>query len=161
LKESRTGIPVLSKIPLLGGLFRNTTIDKIQKEVIVVLTPHVIPIEDRRFSYTIPKDSDIFDAFGYQLFRNAYRARHGDIFDFSFIYENPAYKELTNRVKDAVKKNPGLRQDESIRLILNGNVPGEAALVQRMIWESLSENSVSIDMLTRIKSSSLRRRPTM
>jgi general secretion pathway protein D len=40
--KSRTGIPILSKIPLIGWLFGNTEDDKKRQEIIILLTPHVI-----------------------------------------------------------------------------------------------------------------------
>lgn len=40
--KGRTGIPFLSKIPILGWLFGNTSDDKARQEIIILLTPHVI-----------------------------------------------------------------------------------------------------------------------
>ncbi len=40
--KARTGIPWLSKIPVLGWLFGNTDDDTSRQEVIILLTPHVI-----------------------------------------------------------------------------------------------------------------------
>jgi hypothetical protein len=112
--------------------------DKIQKEVIVVLTPHVVPIEERNFSYVIPKDSQMFDSFGYHLFRNAYRVRRDDVFDLSFLYQNRVYKELVEAMKMAVEATPSLQREEEIESILKGNIPGEEVMVRRMLWEIIS-----------------------
>jgi type II secretory pathway component GspD/PulD (secretin) len=40
--KSKSGIPFLSKIPLLGWLFGNTKDDKQRQELIILLTPHVL-----------------------------------------------------------------------------------------------------------------------
>lgn len=40
--KSRTGIPFLSKIPILGWLFGGTEDDTKRQEIIILLTPHVI-----------------------------------------------------------------------------------------------------------------------
>jgi type II secretory pathway component GspD/PulD (secretin) len=40
--KSRDGIPFLSKIPILGWLFGSTTDNSTRREVIILLTPHVI-----------------------------------------------------------------------------------------------------------------------
>jgi len=40
--KSRSGVPLLSKIPLLGYLFGNTTDNETRQEYIILLTPHVI-----------------------------------------------------------------------------------------------------------------------
>jgi type II secretory pathway component GspD/PulD (secretin) len=40
--KSRTGVPWLSKIPLFGYLFGNTTDDESRQEIIILLTPRVV-----------------------------------------------------------------------------------------------------------------------
>lgn len=40
--KGRTGIPWLSKLPVLGWLFGDTNDDKSRQEIIILLTPHVI-----------------------------------------------------------------------------------------------------------------------
>lgn len=40
--KSKDGIPLLSKIPLLGSLFSNTTDNTTRTELIILLTPHVV-----------------------------------------------------------------------------------------------------------------------
>ena len=40
--KDRSGIPFLSRIPILGWLFGNTNDDKSRQEIIILLTPHVI-----------------------------------------------------------------------------------------------------------------------
>ncbi|MBI5632830.1 MAG: hypothetical protein HZA15_05065 [Nitrospirae bacterium] len=40
--KSKDGIPLLSKIPIFGHLFGNTTDDSTRTELIILLTPHVI-----------------------------------------------------------------------------------------------------------------------
>ena len=40
--KARTGIPILSKIPILGYLFGNTDKDNTRTELVILLTPHVI-----------------------------------------------------------------------------------------------------------------------
>lgn len=40
--KSKDGIPLLSKIPLIGSLFSNTTDNSTRTELIILLTPHVV-----------------------------------------------------------------------------------------------------------------------
>lgn len=40
--KSKDGIPLLSKIPILGSLFSNTTDNSTRTELIILLTPHVV-----------------------------------------------------------------------------------------------------------------------
>jgi Flp pilus assembly secretin CpaC len=132
---SMTGIPLLSQIPGLGALFRSTSLTKTKQEVIIVVTPHVVPLEDKYFSYVIPKDSGQFDRFDYKLFRNSYRVRGNDLFDLEFVYDSNVYKNLVNRVKAASELDPTLKTKEPYASVLNGGAPGEDILVRRLLWE--------------------------
>jgi general secretion pathway protein D len=131
----RNGIPLLSQIPGLGALFRNTTVVKNKQEVIIVVTPHVIPPEDKYFSYVIPKDSNEFDRYDWHLFRNVYRIRGEDLFDLEFVYDSNVYKQLVNRVKAASVVDPSVGKTQPFASVMNGGVPGEDVLVRRMLWE--------------------------
>jgi len=42
LEETTSGIPVLSAVPILGALFRQTTKNRIKSNLLVILTPHLI-----------------------------------------------------------------------------------------------------------------------
>ena len=43
-RESIRGLPFLSDIPLIGVLFRSTTTQIVESEIILSITPHIIPI---------------------------------------------------------------------------------------------------------------------
>jgi Flp pilus assembly secretin CpaC len=135
--STMSGIPLLSEIPGLGALFRRTTVSKVKQEVIIVITPHVVPLEDKYFSYVIPKDSDQFDRFNYKLFRNAYRIRGNDLFDLEFVYDSNVYKQLVSRVTAASASGPQVQKTEPFASVLKGGVPGEDILVRRMLWETI------------------------
>lgn len=135
VSEKKFGIPFLMDIPYLGNLFQFSTNEKIKKEVIIVLTPHVAPKEEKNFSYAIPKDADIFDSFGNTLYRNAYRLRSNDIFDLKFITESPFIFSLKKKLLNDIKNNPNLQNNNVVQSMLNGNIPGEEIIVKRMIWE--------------------------
>jgi general secretion pathway protein D len=130
-----SGIPLLSQIPGLGALFRTTTVTRARQEVIIVVTPHVVPPQDKYFSYIIPKESDQFDRLDWHLFRNAYRIQGGDLFDLEFVKDSNVYKQLVSRVKAASTIDPGLAKTEPFASVLKGGAPGEDVLVRRMIWE--------------------------
>lgn len=131
---SMSGIPLLSQIPGLGALFRSTKMTKEKQEVIIVITPHVVPLQDKYFSYVIPKDSSQFDRLNLNLYRNAYRIRGEDLFDLEFVYDSSVYKQLVHRVKEASSADPELKKTEPFASVLNGGAPGEDILVKRMLW---------------------------
>ena len=97
--KDTTGIPILSDIPILGNLFKKKTSQNSKREVIIVLTPHVINTKDKSFSYVIPKDSQSFDSFDNLLFRNAYRIRDDDLFDLSFATQSNYYLKILKDLK--------------------------------------------------------------
>lgn len=134
-KERTVGIPILSQIPILGMPFRRKATDSVKKEVIVVLTPHVVPVGEKNFSYVIPKDSDMFNAFGNTLFRNGYRIRDDDVFDLKFLYQSDIFQSLIASVQHRADLEPGFGNKPPFDALLTGGVPGEDVLVRRMLWE--------------------------
>jgi general secretion pathway protein D len=134
-REKTTGIPILSQIPILGLPFRRKSTDVIKREVIIVLTPHVVPVGEKSFSYVIPKDSEMFNAFGNLLFRNAYRLRDDDIFDLKFLYKSDIFQSLLSTLQIQADAQPGFAQEEPFASLLSGAVPGEGIIVRRMLWE--------------------------
>jgi hypothetical protein len=131
----KVGLPLLSDIPILGALFSRQRFEQGRREVIVVITPHIVPLEDNSFSYLIPKDSQLFDRFDTQLFRNAYRVRDDEVWDLKFIQESPVLQDLMRRVRQACQEDLMLRQDERISPLLEGRIPGEEVLVRRMLGD--------------------------
>lgn len=127
-------IPLLGDLPLVGWLFRAQTNDRLKREVIIVLTPHVLP-EKRVVLRALPKDEDLFDSFGNALFRDSYRIRSEDVFDLSFLLENRRIATYRDLARQAAQKNFRLASAEPFRSFVRDSVPGEPILVARMIYE--------------------------
>jgi Flp pilus assembly secretin CpaC len=134
-QETRKGIPGLSSIPYLGLLFSRQRVETERREVIVVITPHIVPQDTRNFSYLIPKDSDIFDRFDYTLFRNAYRVRDDEVWDLSFIRESSVLQSIRRRLQLRAMEDVMLQRQEPFKTILEGDIPGEDVLVRRMLGD--------------------------
>jgi len=133
--KRRSGLPWLSRIPILGALFGQDTANATKREVIVVLTPHVVPDNDPSFSYVIPKDAGRFDSFGHLLFRNSYRIRTTDVFDLEFIHESEVLGSLVAKIRARAEVDPSVERREPYASLLAGHAPGEEILVHRMLWE--------------------------
>ena len=133
--QSTTGIPLISKIPVLGNLFKNKDNKSSDREVIIVLTPHVMDSSEKSFSYVIPKDSQNFDSFDNLLFRNAYRIRDDDLFDLSFATQSEFYNKILAELKQYKNDHPEIPDDYPLFSYLKDKVPGEEVIVRRMIWE--------------------------
>ncbi|MEM7244588.1 MAG: cyclic nucleotide-binding domain-containing protein [Acidobacteriota bacterium] len=136
-KEEVRRVPGLSRVPLLGHLFKRKIKDGSKREVIIVITPHVLPAEDKNFSKVIPKESDSFDSFDNVLFRNTYRIREQEVFDLSFVSKSATIQELRERVEHAAEQDPELLEEDDIASFVEGRVPGEEVFVRRMLWETI------------------------
>lgn len=94
-RYNRSGIPWLSEIPGIGALFRRTNKARQQKEVIIVITPHVLPLAESSFHHSvIGKDFDNLDRFDLKLFRNLYRIKSEDLFDLDYIYDSELFHAM-------------------------------------------------------------------
>ncbi len=126
-------IPLISKIPWLGKLFTWKAKQTIKKEVIVVITPHIIEDNSDNFSRVIPQDAKMFDSFGNKLFPNSYRLKESDIYDLSFITDS----NYLDYVKQSSKTiNPESDEQKNIiEDIQSGFIPGEKIITQRMIYD--------------------------
>ncbi len=134
--ESR--VPILSDIPIIGRAFKRKDQDQLKKEVIVVLTPHVIPLDEPDFNYLLPQDSDAFNSFGNLLFRSAYRVRADDVFDLGFIYDSEYFQNYRSTLQSELQRTVDIEARTSLQQALR-SVPGEEILVNRMIWEIVHE----------------------
>ena len=134
--ESR--VPILSDIPIIGRAFKRKDQDQLKKEVIVVLTPHVIPLDEPDFNYLLPQDSDAFNSFGNLLFRSAYRVRADDVFDLGFIYDSEYFQNYRRTLQSELQRTVDIEARTSLQQALR-SVPGEEILVNRMIWEIIHE----------------------
>ena len=135
-------VPLLGDIPLLGALFRSKSETGQKREVIIVITPSVLP-EDSPVHAGMPKDDDLFDQFGHRLFRDAYRIRAEDTFDLRYLTENKGLQQLQGAVDRVVTDHPQLSKEYPYENFAYNAVPGEGALVRRQIYEVLKRQKAS------------------
>tara|TARA_Y100000590_G_scaffold98725_1_gene112330 strand:- start:899 stop:2878 length:1980 start_codon:yes stop_codon:yes gene_type:complete len=132
-------IPLLWKVPWLGKLFTWEGKKTEKKEVIVVITPHIIEDNSDNFSRVIPQDASMFDSFDNKLFPNSYRLKESDIYDLNFITES----SYLNSIRYKASGSTGLTTDEKfiIERIKNGFIPGENIITQRMIYDIIENQN--------------------
>ncbi len=141
LTITKDKVPLLGDLPLVGALFRAEKTERLKREVIIVLTPYVLP-DDIYVAGPMPKDDDLFDSFGNQLFRDSYRIRSEDVFDLRFLPENRrmvTYGDLAARV---VRHDARLASVKPFSEFVHGRIPGEDILVHRMIYELIKRLDV-------------------
>jgi general secretion pathway protein D len=127
-------VPILGDIPLLGALFRSTSERSIRQEVIIVLTPYVLP-EDLHLSRALPKAG--VDTPPSKLFRAAYRLGREDIVDISFIYTNQRFQTYQELAREAIREDFRLAETEPFGSFGEGRLPGAQVLVDRIIYNAI------------------------
>ena len=143
-------VPLLGEIPLLGRLFRSKKDTVVKREVIIVITPFVLP-EEHVMGKNMPKDEDAFDSVDNQLFRDAYRIRAEDTFDLNYLHENKQLKRMKALANRIVTGNIFLARQYPYNKFYGKAVPGETILCYRQIYEVLKRK----DMQTKLESSRL------
>jgi general secretion pathway protein D len=135
-------IPFLGDLPLIGMAFRSEIRDNLKREVIIVLTPHVLSSKEE-LRRSLPKDDDLFDSFGNKLFRDSYRIRSEDVFDLSFLLENRRIATYRQKARQVAQQDFRLGEQEPFRSFVRDSVPGESILVTRMIYEVIKRLDIA------------------
>jgi general secretion pathway protein D len=135
-------VPLLGDLPLLGALFRSKNEKGQKREVIIVITPSVLP-DDSPAHPAMPKDEDLFDQYGHRLFRDAYRIRAEDTFDLRYLTQNKGLQRLQEVADRIVNDHRQLKRSYPYENFADGAVPGEDALVRRQIYEVLKRRSAA------------------
>lgn len=142
-KQSKVDkVPVLGDIPLLGAFFRSKQHTAVKREVIIVLTPFVLP-EENVMGRNMPKDEDSFDSVGNQLYRDAYRIRAEDTFDLGYLTRNRQLGSMKALARHLVANNNELRDTYPYNRFAGKAIPGEAILCQRQIYEVIKRQKVA------------------
>ncbi len=135
-------VPFLGDLPFIGGLFRANRTTSNKTEVIIVLTPHVLPTSGELLS-AMPKDDPRFDDFGNELFRDSYRIKNEDVLDLAFIDNNERLTIYRDIVAGAIANNFRLAANPVFSPFANGHFPGESVLVTRMIYELIKRLDIA------------------
>ena len=141
-KQSTTDkVPLLGDLPILGPLFQSKKNSAVKREVIIVLTPFVLP-EEHVMGKNMPKDEDAFDSVDNQLFRDAYRIRAEDMFDLNYLFENKQLQRMKTLANRIVTGNVFLAGQYPYNKFYDKAVPGETILCYRQIYEVLKRKGM-------------------
>ncbi len=138
-------MPVLGAVPLLGRLFQSRRDNVVKREVIIVLTPFVLP-EGHVIGKNMPMDEDAFDSVGHQLFRDAYRIRSEDTFDLNYLYENRQLQRMKEAIDRMVSRDINLATKYPYSNFYGNAIPGENILCYRQIYEVLKRREMQKSM---------------
>ena len=134
-------VPLLGDLPFIGHAFRSERQSTEKTEVIIVLTPYVLR-DNEIIQRNLPKDDNLFDSTGNQLFRDAYRIRAGDVFDLRFLAENKRLRIYRDLASLLIRNNYEFAQTPPFSEFADDTIPGEEVLVHRMIYELIKRTGV-------------------
>ncbi|MFP6901200.1 MAG: hypothetical protein VCA36_09670 [Opitutales bacterium] len=144
-EETIHRVPFVSKLPVLGNLFRSRSVTGLKREVIIVITPFVLP-DEKVVNKSMPKDEDRFDSFGNKLFRDAYRIRAEDTFDLHYLRGNRQLKRMQELTERILVENPNKEGQYPYARFAKGAIPGEDILVRRQIYEVLKRREIAASL---------------
>jgi hypothetical protein len=137
----KSRVPGLGRLPLVGGLFGATDNEIQKREVIIVLTPHVLAEDAIGVASNRPRDDVMARVSDLMLFNNSYQVRAADIFDMNFLLDDPQYRAYREKALILNGTSPGLNADDPVTQLAEGHIPGERALVAKMLFDIISNSA--------------------
>ena len=138
--STRDRVPLLGVIPIFGKLFRSESVTQMKREVIIVITPFVLPepkgmqADQQMIGRNLPQDEDKFDSIDNRLFRDAYRIREEDVYDLDFLAANEELQRFQKQADRVAAKDITLAETYPYNRFVGGRIPGEQSLVYRQIY---------------------------
>ena len=139
-EEQKSRVPVLGSIPFIGALFGATDNEVQKREIIIVLTPHVLAEDAIGVRANIASDSVMSRQSDLSLFNNVYRVSENDVFDMNFLLEDKRFARYRERVNELLLQNPELIEIPMIRTFNDNRIPGDEVLVRKMIFDVVASN---------------------
>lgn len=127
-------VPLLGDLPLLGHLFRSQRWEESRREVIIVLTPYVLP-DQTRLGRMNPRSEALFDISGFTLHRDVHRLREAEVFDLTFLTTNTRLVSAKREVNELVRRNFRYAAQAPFSEFTGDRIPGEHIIVERMMYE--------------------------
>ena len=140
-ERTENKLPWLSDIPLIGPLFGATSASNEKKEVIIVMTPHIIR-NSNDIGIQTPKDTEMFDDTGMDLFRDSYRVRAEDVFDLGFVYESKEFKKYRNYVINRSATDEAFAKTPLGKSYSGSHFPGGDGLIARMVYDIVKKRNL-------------------
>jgi general secretion pathway protein D len=141
VNEEQDKVPIIGDIPVVGAAFRSSSRERVKREVIIVITPYVLPATGIA-GRVLPEDKDVFDSFDNELFGEVYRIRAEDVPDMAFLSDNPELQRSRIEAEKIIRSQPDLARRYPFNQFLDGRIPGEEFLVYHLMYEVISRRQV-------------------
>lgn len=152
-KSTQEGkVPLIGQIPFLGRFFTYSKEVENNREVIVVITPNIVEVQQNNFSRVIPKDHELFQLLGNMLFQNSYRVKNSDVYDLGFVFNDKSFMDTKNRINSIMSSSPEKGNAllfefnevvdlTQIKRLYEGYIPGEEVMIKRMLYDIIERNN--------------------
>lgn len=149
-KEKREfKIPLLGQLPLIGGLFTTMDDEVKTREIIIVLTPHILD-EEKTGVRTNQAASRVTNRLSSSLlFDSKYQIKNDDLFDLSFFEDDETFMRYRKKAEQLVSKNSKLKNQAPFSSFVNNNVPGSIHLVNKMIFDIAVNSNMESKVTTK------------
>lgn len=130
-------VPLIGEIPVVGALFGTTDRELQKREIVIVLTPHVLAAEGAGIQSQIASMEVLRRAGKFRVLGGDYRLLTSDVYDLDFIEQDAEFQSYRNRAAELVKVKPELANDQIVGDIAQGRVPGYRAIFARTLYDVL------------------------
>lgn len=150
IKEKREfKIPLLGHLPLIGGLFTSMDDEVKTREIIIVLTPHILD-EEKSGIRTNQAASRVTNRLSNSLlFDSKYQIKNDDLFDMSFFEKDETFMRYRKKAEKLVSENSKLKNQAPFNSFINNNVPGSMHLVNKMIFDIAVKSNMEANLTTK------------
>lgn len=138
-------VPFLGDLPVIGSAFRSESSRQVRNEVIIVLTPYVLP-EKLHLSRALPKQNEFLDDEDSELFRRSFRIQARDVIDVSFLYRNERFQRYLTAVQKAIRQDYRLAKQVPFYQFADGRLPAERIIVEKIIYNTLTRVELGADI---------------
>ena len=139
-EKQKSRVPVLGTIPFIGGLFGATDNEVQKREIVIVLTPHVLAEDAIGVRANIASDAVMSRQSDLSLFNNVYRVSESDVFDMNFLLEDQRFASYRNKASDLLEQSPELIDNQTVKVFHDNRIPGDDVLVRKMIFDVVASN---------------------
>ena len=139
-EQQKSRVPVLGSIPFFGALFGATDNEVQKREIVIVLTPHVLAEDAIGVRANIASDAVMSRQSDLSLFNNVYRVSESDVFDMNFLLEDQRFNSYRNKANELLEKSPDLIDNYSVKAFHDNRIPGDDVLVRKMIFDVVASN---------------------
>jgi general secretion pathway protein D len=140
-EQQKSRVPGLGRIPVFGALFGATDNEVQKREVIIVLTPHVLAEDAIGVASNRPRDDVMSRVSDLMLFSNSYRVQAEDVFNMNFLIEDPRFVTYRKRALELIDAGMISSPEHPAHGFADGHIPGESALVSKMLFDIVGRSA--------------------